>query len=188
MAPSGEAGRATISGGRAVIFVTVGAQMPFDRLIRAVDEWAATQTDIEILAQIGNAEFIPQNLEYRKFLEPAEFKRIMREATAIIAHAGTGSIINALEYKKPILILPRRADLRETRNDHQIATAERFQSMKSIAVAFDENELGRALSKLSQVKPGDAIEAHASPELLNAIQEFVNQGKQPHMRTHPSPS
>ncbi len=38
-----------------MIFVTVGEQLPFDRLVRAVDEWAAASGK-EVFAQIGNSE------------------------------------------------------------------------------------------------------------------------------------
>lgn len=157
-----------------MIFVTVGAQMPFDRLIQAVDEWAGTQENCEVIAQIGNSQLVPKNLRHQPFFEPPEFKRIMGEATAIIAHAGMGSIITALEYQKPILILPRRAELHETRNDHQFATAKRFQAMKSISVAFDEDELALALPKLGALQAGDGISKYACPELLDAIRDFVN--------------
>ncbi len=158
-----------------MIFVTVGAQMPFDRMIKAIDEWAAQHPNEEILAQVGESEYRPKNLKWENFLRPSEFKEAMQKAGAVVAHAGTGSIINALEFRKPILVMPRRADLLETRNDHQIATAERFQAMKSIAVAFDEDELAQALTRLSDVQPGEEIESHASSQLLDTIRDFVLQ-------------
>src|SRR6185312_9191493 len=39
-----------LPGGRAVIFVTVGTQLPFDRLIMAVDEWAGAAPGRRVFA------------------------------------------------------------------------------------------------------------------------------------------
>ena len=36
-----------------MIFVTVGAQMPFDRLTSSVDRWAASHPTSDVVAQIG---------------------------------------------------------------------------------------------------------------------------------------
>ncbi len=156
-----------------MIFVTVGAQMPFDRMIMAIDKWASHHPETDVIAQIGETEYAPKHLKWSTFFQPSEFKEAMQQSTAVVAHAGTGSIINALEYRKPILVMPRRADLNETRNDHQVATAKRFQSMKSIAVAFDENELAVQLEHLQTIKVGDEIISQASPELLDCLRSFV---------------
>ena len=81
----------------------------------------------------------------------------------MIAHAGMGSIITALELGKPIMVMPRRASLGEHRNDHQVATAKRFAEQGRIMVAFNEKEL---VDKLDQLKSfGDAAPsaAKASP-------------------------
>src|SRR3954470_10768842 len=39
--------------GGPVIFATVGTQLPFDRLVGAVDRWAATRGDRDVFAQVG---------------------------------------------------------------------------------------------------------------------------------------
>jgi len=142
MAPFGAAGWAALRGGRAVIFVTVGAQMPFDRLVRAVDDWAGRgRVPAEIFAQIGPSPLRPRHMRWTRFLTPGEFLAQVGAADLLVAHAGMGSIITALEHGKPLLIMPRRGELGETRNDHQVATAHRFRGLGSVDVAFDEQEL-----------------------------------------------
>ena len=106
-----------------MIFVTVGTQLPFDRLINAVDTWASRNPDIEIIAQIGPTDIQPINMQYSSFLSPDKADEYFVQASLIVSHAGMGSILTALKYRKPILILPRRASLSEHRNDHQMATA-----------------------------------------------------------------
>ena len=160
-----------------MILVTVGAQMPFDRMIRAVDAWAAERGRDDIFAQIGTTDFVPQAIEWTPFLEPEEFRVRVRDADILVAHAGMGSIISAMEAGKPILVMPRRGDLRETRNDHQVATAERFLAMGRVSVAFDETELKTKLDMLDSMPASQAISPWASPELIAGIKAFINTGR-----------
>ena len=122
-----------------MIFVTVGAQMPFDRLVRAVDDWAG-RVPAEIFAQIGPSSLRPRHMAWTRFLAPADFLAQVGAADLLVAHAGMGSIITALEYGKPILVMPRRGELGETRNNHQVATTKRFRGFGRVEVALDERD------------------------------------------------
>lgn len=157
----------------AVIFVTVGAQMPFDRLVKTVDQWAGDRCRGDVFAQIGPTDYRPSSIRWTNFMEPEQFRRRCEAASVIVAHAGTGSIITALQLGKPILVMPRRANLRETRNDHQVATAERFRRFESVVVACDEKELISRLEGIDDLRGRQAVGPHASPELIGAIREFI---------------
>lgn len=157
------------------VFVTVGAQMPFDRLVLAVDRWAAARADCEVFAQIGPDAATPEHLDWTEFLEPPQFRERIGWCDVLVAHAGMGSILTALQHGKPILVLPRRGGLKETRNDHQIATAERFRSMGRIAVAMTEADLPAALDRLGSLEPGERIDSAASPQLIEAVRSFIHE-------------
>lgn len=156
-----------------MIFVTVGAQMPFDRLVRAMDDWAAAHPDTPVVAQIGTTEFEPTHMEWTRLLDPAPFRARMTAADVIVAHAGMGTILTALELGKPLLVMPRRGDLRETRNDHQVATARRFGTRGDVAVAEDVDALRAQLERLRELSGGAPIPSRASPELIDALRRFV---------------
>ena len=156
-----------------MIFVTVGAQMQFDRLVKAIDQWAGASGRTDIFAQIGQSDYRPINVQWTQFLTPEEFKRKYELARVVVAHAGTGSIITALQLGKPILIMPRRASLRETRNDHQLATTEQFRRFDSVVVAWDEKELITKLNDMDNMHGSGTIGASASNELVEAIREFI---------------
>jgi UDP-N-acetylglucosamine transferase subunit ALG13 len=156
-----------------LIFVTVGAQMPFDRLVRTVDEWAGRGGRRDVFAQIGTTAYRPSSIEWVPFLQPSEFSRRYEAAKVVIAHAGTGSIITALHLGKPILVMPRRASLRETRNDHQVATAEQFRRYASVAVAQDEAELADRLEEIEHLAGIAAAGPYASRQLLRSIRDFI---------------
>src|SRR5579872_1238445 len=165
-----------------MIFVTVGSQEPYDRLIRAIDEWARWRGRSDVFAQIASSTYRPSHMQFTHFLEPAEFGRIMREARIIVAHAGMGSIISALELGKPIVVMPRRAELHETRNDHQVATGERFGEQGKIIVAADEKDLPAKLDYALTVRDTDRIHSEASPRLLATIRSFLEESS-----PHPEP-
>jgi UDP-N-acetylglucosamine transferase subunit ALG13 len=157
-----------------VIFVTVGAQMPFDRLVRAADGWAGARQRRDVFAQIGPGAWQPRNVDWCEFLAPTEFRERCEQADVLVAHAGMGSIITALELAKPILVMPRRGDLRETRNDHQIATARQFAEQGKLSVAMDADELAVLLDRLADVAKPSPIGAHASQGLLSGLREFID--------------
>jgi UDP-N-acetylglucosamine transferase subunit ALG13 len=134
-----------------VIFITVGGQLPFDRLVHAVDRWAAQQERTDVFAQIGKSSSPPKYIEWQRFLSPTEFQAKAREAEVIVAHAGIGSILTALELGKPIVLVPRRAQLGEHRNDHQWATVKYLRSSAGVVVAADEDELREQLERLEEL-------------------------------------
>lgn len=147
--------------------------MPFDRLVRAVDDWAQRHGRDDVLAQIGPTDWTPSHIRWARFIDPSEYLEHCRGASAIVAHAGTGSILTAMQLGKPILVMPRRAALRETRNDHQVATIERFRAMRGVEVAVDEHELPGKLEQMTSAAYEPSIGRYASPQLLEAIQRFI---------------
>jgi UDP-N-acetylglucosamine transferase subunit ALG13 len=157
-----------------MIFVTVGSQMPFDRLIRAVDEWAVARGRSDVFAQIGSTDFLPKSISAKKFMDPLEFRKCVETADVIVAHAGMGSIITALECGKPIIVMPRRGSLNETRNDHQVATVRHLSKHGRIIVAMNEEELVSGLDHVGSPQEMDRISPHASPVLIATIRNFVD--------------
>lgn len=161
-----------------MIFVTVGAQMPFDRLIRAVDQWAGQRGRSDVFAQIGTTKLEPCHIDWTHFLPPIEFRKRVEQANLLVAHAGMGSIITGLELGKMILVMPRRGDLQETRNDHQIATAIQFRAQGRVQVAADEIELPIRLDEFTTLSNADAtarIGSTAADSLVSALREFIFQ-------------
>lgn len=162
-----------------MIFVTVGHQMPFDRLVRAVDEWAAAAGRRDVFAQIGETDFRPSHIAHAAKIDPPEFRRRMEQADTVIAHAGMGTILTALELGTPILVVPRLGRLMETRNDHQVATAQRFKALGKVEVAMDESELPDALRRLTGKRRNPTIQAQASDRLLACVRGFITGSDQP---------
>jgi UDP-N-acetylglucosamine transferase subunit ALG13 len=156
-----------------VIFLTVGSSDPFDRMVRAVDEWAATRGRTDVFAQIGKAQYEPRHIEAVRFLSPSEFRERVRTAQLLVAHAGMGSIITALEVGRPVIIMPKRACLGEHRSDHQVATAKRLGQRQGIIVAWDEKDLVTKLDREGRLRTPTVIAPQASAELIATIRAFI---------------
>ena len=160
-----------------MIFVTVGTDLPFDRLVRVVDEWAQEYGRKDVFAQIGRTNWKPAYIPFVSFMQPPEFNKRFTEASIIIGHAGMGTILSALRYEKPILVMPARAHLGEQRNDHQLATAHRLLELEKINVAFGEAELRERLLHLDALKARGRTGRFAAPPLIDALKSFIHQGE-----------
>jgi UDP-N-acetylglucosamine transferase subunit ALG13 len=171
-----------------VIFLTVGTQLPFDRLVAAVDAWAGARGGasggVEVFGQIadpGPAGYRPKHFPWVADLDPAAFEARFRAATHIVGHAGMGTIIGALGQRKPLLVMPRRAHLGEQRNDHQFATVQRLRNRPGIArsgilAAFEADEVpGRMEALLARAAAG-AVPGRANETAEDGARDGAERG------------
>jgi UDP-N-acetylglucosamine transferase subunit ALG13 len=156
-----------------MIFITVGTDQPFDRMMKVVDAWARDNKRRDVFAQVGVGAWKPIYMDSVDFLEPPEYKRRFDEASLIISHAGMGTILSALLRGKPILVMPKLASLGEHRNEHQTATARRMMEMGRVNVAFDVSELRQKLDQLDQLSPHERILPVASGPLIEGLRSFI---------------
>ena len=159
-----------------MIFLAVGTQLPFDRLTRAVDAWAVARGRTDVYGQIGSTPFQPLAVHAETYLTPGVFYDYCRRASLLVTHAGMGLIISALEMRKPIIIMPRRASLGEHRNEHQLASAKRFSDRKGVYVAAETEDLMTLLDRCDSLSAGEAIPDAASAELLSVLHDFIETG------------
>jgi UDP-N-acetylglucosamine transferase subunit ALG13 len=137
-----------------VIFLTVGSMFPFDRLIKSVDELVGQGVITgPIVAQIGDGKYEPQHMPFDRFLGKPEYDKRVNEATMLMGHAGAGTIALALAQHKPLLVVPRLKRFQEHVNDHQIATARKFEQLGHVVVAYEVGEIARKLSELASFRP-----------------------------------
>ena len=137
-----------------MIFLTVGTQFSFDRLVKAVDELVeANGLDEKIFAQIGNSTYRPKNFEATSELEKSVFDEHFNRADGIISHAGMGTISMAMERRKPLLVMPRLSKYGEVVNDHQVAISRKFEELHYLLVAYDQTDLSVKIEELKTFTP-----------------------------------
>ncbi len=155
-----------------MIFVTTGTQLPFDRLLCAIDEIAPDLGKEEIVVQTIKGSYVPHNIKVIEYLCSAEYKNIMSRARLIVSHAGTGTIISALMLKKPIIVMPRRASLGEHRNEHQLATVNKFEELQFVYAAYDSIQL-QDLIRSGNIKCRKELGSNASDSLIHSLKKFI---------------
>jgi UDP-N-acetylglucosamine transferase subunit ALG13 len=154
-----------------MVFATVGTQAPFDRFLKIIDE-AAALLDEEIIVQAFKDKYEPKYVKVVDFLPPDEFNQLFAQARMIVAHAGMGTIISAMQLDKPIVVFPRIAALGEHRNEHQTATAKQMDKMHYAYVAYNESQLKEFILK-KDMQPLHHLGDHASPELVQSLIDFI---------------
>jgi UDP-N-acetylglucosamine transferase subunit ALG13 len=155
------------------IFLTVGSDVPFDRMVKIVDQWAGKNPKTKVFAQIGRTTWQPNTIQYCQFLTPTEFTQKVIGADLILAHAGMGSILTALKHQKPILTMPRLGYLGETRNEHQTATAKYLSSQGKVNVVFNERSLLENLDNLDKLTVTSKAGPYASTTLTKQLKALI---------------
>lgn len=167
-----------------MIFATVGTQLPFDRLLRALDAWAARHPETRILAQTGRTDARFPHLTCLEQMDQAAFAQAFEQARIIVAHAGMGTILSASQLGKPVVLMPRLARHGEHRNDHQVDTAAEMSSLANVTVVEDAETLAAALDHLlAQPAREEAGSAFASPQLIDRIRQFIFAAPAPQGKT-----
>lgn len=149
--------------------------MPFERLVRAMDAWAARHPEVPVEIQIGRGSYEPVHARWVRLMPVDEYRRKVSGARLFVAHAGMGSIITAIEAGKPLLMLPRLRAEGEHNTDHQLATASSIGSRPGLHVAGDATDLqARASVLLADAgTPPAPIAHHADPAFTDRIRAFI---------------
>ena len=157
------------------VFVSVGSMMPFDRLTRAMDEWAAAHPDVPVEIQIGRGAYEPVHAKWVRLMPVGDYRARVAGARLFVAHAGMGSIIAAIEAGKPLLMLPRLQAQGEHNTDHQLATAVNVGNRPGLHVAGDVEDLkARASALLADTgTPPAPIARFADPAFTDRIRAFI---------------
>jgi UDP-N-acetylglucosamine transferase subunit ALG13 len=132
-----------------MIFVTVGThEQPFNRLIKYVDLLVKQKDIVEkVVVQAGYSTYIPQNCKFYKMMSFEEMQKAYKNARIIITHGGPSSFIEALQYGKVPIVVPRQYKYHEHINDHQVEFVKLVADrMKNIIPIYEINELKDAIN------------------------------------------
>lgn len=155
-----------------MIFLTVGTQFPFDRMVKTIDNLAELNNiNEEIIAQIGESSYKPVNFKAVQTMNSEDFEKHISSATAIISHSGMGTIETALRYGKPVLAVPRLKKYGEVVNDHQVAIAKRLEAEGYLLAAYNEDEIGFKVKQLKIFMPKKRT--NTSESVIEKISKYL---------------
>jgi UDP-N-acetylglucosamine transferase subunit ALG13 len=125
-----------------LIFVTVGTHhQPFDRLLESL---AALEGE-ELVVQYGTGRAPAGATRAEAFMPFDEMVDCFRTAEKVITHAGVGSVICARREGHVPIVVPRRADLGEHVDEHQVELSDALASHGTVIAVHDTGELPKRL-------------------------------------------
>jgi UDP-N-acetylglucosamine transferase subunit ALG13 len=151
-------------------FVAVGnATQPFDRMLQMV---AAVIGELPqpVVVQRGGSRFEFAGGRAVDFFEMGEFERLVAQAELVIAHAGAGAAIQAIQAGKVPVVVPRRAELGEHVDDHQLEFARELALLGKAVVATNPQELKQGISKALELQRAKGV-AVSVPPLVAMVRE-----------------
>lgn len=104
-----------------MIFVTVGTQPNgflrcLNEVENLIDKYNITE---EVIAQIGNTSFCTEKFKTIRFTSENEFNVLIKDASVVITHAGSGAIFNSIKAGKKVIAMARLHSYNEMADDHQ---------------------------------------------------------------------
>lgn len=161
-------------GVRPVIFVSVGSVLPFDRLVEAADHWAGENGGTEVFFQIGDGSYEPAHGAWARTLPATAFRQKLAQCRLFVGHVGMGSILQASEVGRPMLLLPRLRERGEVTTDHQLHTAARLSGRAGLHIVYGVDSLHSELSRLAGSNASLAPARRSAPELLlSKVRQFA---------------
>lgn len=157
-----------------MIFLTVGNwHKGFDRLVEAVDNLKKTNVITEdVIAQIGHGSYRPTNLKVIDYCSPSQFTNIVAESKVVVTHAGIGTIGQALELAKPVIVIPRRAELGECGDNHQWTTASQLEKEGKVLLAREISELPDKLKESEQFVP---VREQGEARIIQVVEKYLDE-------------
>ena len=148
-----------------LLFATVGATLPFERLVDMVTELKATGDVPErVLVQTGLDATARPSVDTVETLSFEDMQATLEIADIVVCHGGTGSLIMALRHGCRVIAVPRLPSRGEHYDDHQSEITKAFEARGLIAVANSPEELRTALEtvrgrppRLASTEPAQLI-------------------------------
>jgi UDP-N-acetylglucosamine transferase subunit ALG13 len=139
---------------RPLLFATVGATLPFPRLVAAVAQLKASGDIFEdVLIQTGVGAAQPAGAPSVETLPFDELQAVLSQADIVVCHGGTGSLITALRHGCRVIVMPRQAALKEHYDNHQAEISRAFAARGMVTIANTPEELAQALKTARATPP-----------------------------------
>lgn len=137
-----------------MIFVTVGThEQPFNRLVKKVDDLVAHGNIKEkVIIQTGFSTYNANHCEAHKMMSFDEMQQALKDARIVITHGGPSSFIEALQFGKVPIVVPRREEYNEHVNDHQVDFTKLIEKrMNNIIPVYDIDQLSETIKNYEDI-------------------------------------
>lgn len=130
------------------VVVAVGTDHhPFDRLVQWADRWAARHPDVRVLVQRGEAPGT-ETADSAPMLAWGELVAAMATAEVVVTHGGPATIMDARSVGRRPVVVPRRPELGEHVDGHQVTFATWMADRDLVAMPTTEAEFDAHLDRI----------------------------------------
>lgn len=144
----------------------------FNRLVEAMD-LIAKEIDEPVYIQIGSSTYTPRYAKHFKFMPPAKIRHVIDQADLIVSHAGVGTILEALERGRRMIVVPRLKKFKEVIDDHQFEIAEELAHTRKLTVICDVSNLPEAIQNTNKKNPNIQINSNLQDNLRTIIRGLL---------------
>lgn len=148
------------------VVVTLGTQTyGFRRLVQRLLE--ILPPDADVLWQVGDTDVSDMDIDGHRAIPASELNQAISEADLVVAHAGVGTALVALEAGRCPVLVPRRVANGEHVDDHQTQIASELAG-RGLAISAEADELclDHLLTAASRVVTTGAAD---QPFVLDAV-------------------
>lgn len=136
------------------VLLTVGTHGPFNRLVREVERLIEEgKMPWPVVAQVGEGGHLSSAMDAFESCGSAEMAQLQEESDLVITHAGTGSILSALETGCKVIAIARNSAFGEHYDDHQQEILDELVVRGAILGGKDPADLESLIAKAPSFRP-----------------------------------
>jgi UDP-N-acetylglucosamine--N-acetylmuramyl-(pentapeptide) pyrophosphoryl-undecaprenol N-acetylglucosamine transferase len=155
-----------------LVFATVGATLPFDRMVEMVAKLKASgDISEDLIIQTGIGGLSPLGVKAYETLPFDSMLSYLKDADIVICHGGTGSLITALREGCRVIVIPRLFEKGEHYDNHQKEITRAFAGRGLVIPANTLEDLAQALKAARARAP---VSATTNPSrLIGCLAEIL---------------
>ena len=127
-----------------------------------------------IIVQKGVSDFKSERMQVYDFIPMNNFKKIIDDAKLVIIHAGSGTMLNAIESCKVPVVIPRLKKFNEIIDDHQIEIAEALEKKGKVVMVKKLENLSDSIKKALEIQSNIFQEKPKKSPLYKYVSDLIN--------------
>lgn len=147
-------------------------------MVKKIDNLVAEGTIKEkVVIQTGFSTYKPVHCEGHKMMSFEEMQKTLKDARIVITHGGPSSFIEALQFGKVPIVVPRQEKYHEHVNNHQVDFTELIEKrMNNIIPVYDIDQLANTIENYDKVvKTKNAGESSNNSKFNEQLERIVEE-------------
>jgi len=154
-----------------MILVTVGTHtQPFDRLVKAADEYAAT-ADEEVVIQQGCSAYPCVHARSFAVCSKREMEALQAEASVVVTQGGWGAMSECVDRGKSVVAVPRIEGPEHIHDQEQ--AVRKLEELGCVIGVYDIRDLPSAIARARSFVPRPLQRGDGARAIAAALEELL---------------